>query len=149
MPVYLALDYGERRVGIAVSDEAGSFAFGLETHVTGRDGSLLERLRVLIADRGVRALVVGLPLTADGREALMAGKARVFAARLQEEFGLDIILWDERFTSQEADRWLAGRKRKRREDRDLMAAELILQGYLDRLAADARRGGPPPEGDAP
>ena len=69
--------------------------------------------------------VVGLPLTADGRESAMAGKVRDFAARLQAKLAVDVILWDERFSSQEADRWLAGRKRKRREDRDLVAAELI------------------------
>ena len=68
MSCYLGLDYGQRRIGIAASDPAGSLAFAIGTHVEGRDGSVLEHLSGMIAEREVGALVVGLPLTADGRE---------------------------------------------------------------------------------
>jgi putative Holliday junction resolvase len=138
MPTYLGLDYGARRVGIAVSDDAGSFAFALDTHVEGRDGSLLQRLQALVAERGVAGVVLGLPLTADGREGDIAVQARRFGERLAAALPVPVILWDDRYTSQEADRWLAGRRRAKGE-RDAVAAELILQGWLDRQAADRRR----------
>ncbi|MBU1676274.1 Holliday junction resolvase RuvX, partial [bacterium] len=92
--------------------------------------------------------VVGLPLTADGREGEMAAAARRFAGRLDAEFGLPVHLVDERFSSQEADAWLraasrraGGRRAKSarsRGERDEIAAELILQQYLD---ARGRSGG--------
>ena len=133
MSCYLGLDYGLRRIGIAASDPAGSLAFAVGTHVEGRDGSVLAHLSVMIAEREVRGLVVGLPLTADGREGDMAVRARKFAHRLDEEFGLEVILWDERFSSVEADRWLAKGTKTKKEDRDAVAAQIILQSYLDHL----------------
>lgn len=140
MTASIGLDYGLRRVGIAASDDDGVLAFALETHVAGRDGSLFNRLRQLIGERDAKTLVVGLPLTADGRETDMAGRVRAFAARLDDTFELDIVLWDERYSSQEADRRLAGRRRTTREDRDAEAAALILQGFLDRQAVLRRSG---------
>jgi putative Holliday junction resolvase len=133
MSCYLGLDYGLRRIGLAASDPAGSLAFAVGTHVEGRDGSVLTRLGELITARQVVGLVLGLPLTADGREGDMAARVRKFAARLTAEFGLEVILWDERFSSAEADRWLEGASRPVKEDRDALAAQIILQSYLDSL----------------
>jgi len=146
MPCYIGLDYGLRRVGIAVSDDTAAFAFALETHVEGRDGSLPARLAALVAERGAAAVVVGLPLTADGREGEMAARARRFADLLAGRLAVPVILWDERFSSREADRWLGERPRERGE-RDAVAAELILQGWLDRRQAELRDGGGDSSGD--
>ena len=137
MPVFLGIDHGTRRVGIAVSDPGATFAFALETHVEGRDGSLLERLAALVRERDVAAVIVGLPLTADGREGESAERARRFGERLREALPVPVEFWDERYTSQEADRFLPPRKGRTRADReagtrDAVAAELILQGWLDR-----------------
>ena len=137
MSCYLGLDYGLRRTGIAASDPAASLAFAVGTHVEGRDGSILARLRELITARDVTGLVLGLPLTADGREGEMAARVRKFARRLENEFGLEVILWDERFSSAEADRWLTGGSRGRKEERDALAAEIILQSFLDSLRPGA------------
>lgn len=141
MPVFLGIDHGTRRVGIAVSDPEAAFAFALETHVEGRDGSLLARLAALVAERGVEAVIVGLPLTADGREGESAVRAGRFAARLREALPVPVELWDERYTSREADRLLPpGRSRDRdRGERDAVAAALILQGWLDHRSATASR----------
>jgi putative Holliday junction resolvase len=138
--VYLGIDHGTRRVGIAVSDPDAAFAFALETHVEGRDGSLLALLSKLVAERGVAAVIVGLPLTADGREGESAVRARRFGERLAEVLPVPVEMWDERYTSQEADRFLAPRRGRARPDRDrgerdAVAAELILQGWLDRRTA--------------
>ncbi len=145
MPSCLGFDYGLRRVGIAANEDGTWLALALETHVAGRDGSLFGRIANLIASRGVTCLVVGLPLTADGREGEIARHARRFAGMLEERFDVAVVLWDERFSSAEADHWVKGRKRKRKEDRDAVAAAIILQSYLDRLQAAA--GGSLPEGD--
>ena len=131
MPACLGLDYGLRRIGIAACDKDATLAFAVGTHVEGRDGSILSYLGPLISDRNVTVLVLGLPLTADGRQGDMARRVRKFAQRLLREFQVEIVLWDERFSSAEADRWLDLRRRPSKEDRDALAAQIILQSFLD------------------
>ncbi len=135
MPAVLGLDYGLRRIGVAWGTTELGVALAVGTHVEGRDGSILEYLGAIIAERDITQLVVGLPLTADGREAESAVQARRFADRLAAACGLPVVFWDERYSSLEADRWLATRKHSSREERDAMAAEIILQNYLDSLRA--------------
>ena len=148
MAVVLGLDYGRRRIGLALSDATGTLAAAAGCHRTPEDGSILEHLRELMREREITAIVVGLPLTADGREGEMAQAARRFAERLAAELALPVHLVDERYSSQEADLWL--RKSRRGGDRhkragrpkglrDAVAAELILQQFLDaRGRADAQ-----------
>lgn len=140
MPSCLGFDYGLRRVGIAACDAETGIALPLETHVEGRDGSLFGRIATLVRERDVTCLVVGLPLTADGREGDMARAARRFAGMLEKRFDAAVVLWDERFSSAEADRHLHGRARRRKGDRDAAAASIILQSYLDRLRATGDAG---------
>lgn len=142
MPVIIGIDYGLRRIGIAVSDPDGRLALAVGVHVEGRDGSVLARLRDLAAEREATAVVVGLPLTADGRESDLSIRARRFADRVAEDLGLPVTMVDERYTSQEAERWIAMRGRPaRRGEVDDVAAQIILQSHLDRLEAQARRDG--------
>lgn len=137
MSVVIGLDYGLRRIGIAVSDSEGVVALPAGVHVEGRDGSVLARLGELIAERDAVAIVLGLPLTADGRETDMAARVRRFAARLEQEFAVPVILEDERYSSHEAKRAIGQRGRPaRRGEIDVVAAQIILQAYLDR-----RQGG--------
>jgi putative Holliday junction resolvase len=132
MGTILALDYGLRRVGLAVSDSTRSLATALGAHDSRHDGSILTRLRALVAEREVELILVGLPLTADGREGGIAAKARSFADKLRTALELPVEMVDERYSSQEADRWLAASARRREKgQRDAVAAELILQQYLD------------------
>lgn len=145
MSALLGLDYGLRRIGIAACSDEAPLAFAVGTHVEGRDGSVFDLLERLIAERNIQTLVVGLPLTAAGHEAELARKARSFAAKLAEKFGLEIVLWDERYSSQEADRWLQQARRPRRGDRDALAAQIILQSYLDRRRAAPAEEGTPEE----
>ncbi len=140
MPACLGLDYGLRRIGIAACAADATIAFAVGTHVEGRDGSVMALLARLIDERDIQTLVVGLPLTTAGQEQASALKARAFAAKLARQFDLEIVLWDERFSSQEADRWLDQARRPTREQRDALAAEIILQSYLDSLAAEPPRG---------
>lgn len=139
--MFLGIDHGTRRVGIAASDPDAAFAFAVTTHVEGRDGSVIARVQALVAERAAAGVIVGLPLTADGREGESAARARRFAELLAAALPVPVELWDERYTSQEADRFLpprGGRPRERGE-RDAVAAELILQGWLDHRAAQAAR----------
>ena len=133
MGILLGLDYGPRRTGIAVSDDTLTLATALTTHDSRADGSLFEFLADLIAERGCTGFVIGLPLTADGRETGMAGKVRDFAARIGERFGLPVHLVDERYSSAEAERLLSlsGRRRRPKGEIDATAAAIILQTHLD------------------
>lgn len=138
MTGYLGIDYGKRRIGVAAGDDQQYLAFALGTHVEGKDGSVLNYLQKIISERDIGTVVVGLPLTADGRSGEMADAARHFAGLLEQRLGLATVMWDERFSSAEADRWLAAKKQATKEDRDALAAQIILQSYLDHLKASSR-----------
>lgn len=140
MGAVLALDYGTSRIGIAISDPTRTLATAVTVHRAGRDGPVAAFVAALVRERGVDQLVVGLPLTADGRLGEIAERAKRFAGKLGEDLGLPVALVDERYTTQEAERLLRGPGRRRgRESPDAVAAELILQQYLD--AAGAGRDG--------
>ena len=136
--VFLGLDYGLRRVGLAVGDTSRYLAFAHGTHVEGQDGSIFKYLGEIIQSRQVTGLVIGLPLKTDGTDGDITLKVRRFAKRLEQEFMLPVILWDERYSSQEADRWLQAKRRSTKEDRDALAAEIILQSYLDSIDSRER-----------
>jgi putative Holliday junction resolvase len=131
----LGLDYGSRRIGLALSDEDGAFAFPagvLERRDLERD---LAALRALVQERGVTQIVVGLPIHMDGRSGPEAEAARAFAAAVAEATGLDVDLMDERWTTREAERALRAtqpRARKRREQVDAAAAAILLRTWLER-----------------
>ena len=130
----IGLDYGLRRIGIAISDPSGKIALAVTTHVVGRDGSVLQLLGDLARDRGAEGVVLGLPLTADGRETEMAQRVRRFADRLHQALDLPITLLDERYTSKAAEQIIGMRgKPARRGEVDVVAAQIILQDHLDRV----------------
>jgi putative Holliday junction resolvase len=142
MPTLLGLDYGQTRIGIAISDPEQTVATPLTTHDRRRQGSFFTWLAALIRQRDVTALVLGLPLTAAGGEGRMAERVRSFAARLQERLGIPVVLWDERYTTQEAQGRLRedGRRRRPRGQVDALAATLMLQSYLDRQGGRSAAG---------
>jgi len=130
-----ALDVGEARIGVAVSDELGITAqgIGVVRRVGGRRD--LEELSRLLAPYGPDRLVVGLPLTMRGTEGPQATKVRAFAERAAEHLGVPLEFWDERLTTVAAERVLLEAdvsRRRRREVVDKVAATLILQSYLAR-----------------
>ena len=132
----LALDYGTKRIGMAVSDPEREFAFPageLERRGERRD---LDALRQVVLERGAVQLVVGLPLHMSGRSGPEAEAARSFAAKVAAATGLPVELLDERWTSQEAERALREiqpRRRKRETARlDAAAAAILLRTWLER-----------------
>jgi putative Holliday junction resolvase len=129
----LGLDYGTRRIGVAVSDPLGLTAGPLDV-IDATVPDLDDRLRNLAEDLGVELIVVGLPIGLDGREGPAAGSARRFAERVAAATGLPVEVYDERFSTVTAERVLleAGMRRERRKEaRDRVAAAVFLQAYLD------------------
>jgi putative Holliday junction resolvase len=129
----LALDVGKKRIGLAVSDELGLTAQGLDTLERSRLREDLKKLGQLAQERNVSGLLVGKPLHMSGEESRQSEYTREFAARLAEHTGLPVIFWDERLTSAEAERMLRAEgatleQRKKAVDR--MAAVLLLESYL-------------------
>jgi len=129
----LGIDYGSKRVGVAISDGLGLTAQPLE--VVARS-SIVSRIFELVAEYGVETIVMGLPTGLSGGEGVSAQEARSLAKEL-ESVDLKVEFMDERFTSRMAEDALleSGMKRKDRRDTvDKVAAAIILQGYLDRRA---------------
>jgi len=133
----LGIDFGERRVGVAVSDPTGTLASPLPT-LKRRAGKRppLAALEALAAEHGVGALVVGLPLTPSGEESDWTRTVREVGEALARRTGLPVHFVDERFTSVQAQRAVRGiglprRKREEKGRVDAAAAVLILQSWLD------------------
>ena len=127
----LGIDPGERRVGLAVSDPLGITAQGLATFDRAR-GNIVEHVRGLVREYDVERIVVGRPLALSGAETDSTRRAEVLAHDLAT-LNVAIVLWDERLSSVEAQRVLAG-ARAGKDAVDRIAAVLILQGYLDARA---------------
>ncbi len=145
----LGVDYGRRRVGIAVSDPLGLIARGVT--VLGRTGTLVADVCRIAAEFDAATVVVGMPLTLSGGRGEMALEVEEFIARLGRACGLRVIAVDERFTSAEARSTqlamgVPKKKRRVKGDIDRMAAAIILQDYLDHRTEDHV---PPPPSAAP
>lgn len=138
----IGLDFGARRIGIAVSDADCAFAFPagiLERRDPERD---IARLTELARERGATRFVIGLPLHMNGREGPEAAATRRFAERLAAHSGLPVEWIDERWTSREAARAQepaprASRGKRKRRDLDDLAATLILRAWIDARRAAA------------
>jgi putative Holliday junction resolvase len=127
----LALDHGAMRTGVAISDETGTLARPLTVVEKVDTDAGFATLLELVGEQAPARIVVGLPLSLDGREHAQAGRARSFAARLEAALGVPVALYDERFTSKLAD------QRGGRAGRDARAAATLLEPYLRRTGADA------------
>ena len=131
----MAIDYGDQRIGLAVSDPTGLLCGEAWTMQEWNMERASQRIAEEAARREVSTLVLGLPKNMDGSEGARAEKSRAFAALLEADSGLEVVLWDERRSSIEAHAILhaAGKKEKlHRKTVDAVAASPILQGYLDR-----------------
>ncbi len=135
----MGLDYGDKTVGVAISDEMLLTAQPKETIQRERPAKLrqtLARIEALIREYDVEKIVIGLPKRMDNQEGDRCDKTRAFGEQLDRRTGLEIIYQDERLTTVAADAVLEEggvRKENRKEYIDKLAASLILQGYLDSL----------------
>lgn len=132
----LGVDFGEARVGIAVSDDLNMMAHPLET-ITVKTTKVIPRIRQLVAEKRVTTLVVGMPRNMDGSFGPAAEKARVFIDALRQAVPCPVIPWDERMTTMSAQRSLREAGRNSRQQRsvvDQAAAQIILQSWMDSQA---------------
>ena len=152
--VILAIDYGKKRLGLALSDEHGvtSRPYATWTRINRRRD--LARLRELVRQEKVRGIVVGLPLRLDGTQSEMSEETMSFAARVERALGIPVEMMDERLSSWEARQALAmanfnerarsdssGRSALKKETPlDDVAAAIILRDYLDRMRSQKRPG---------
>jgi putative Holliday junction resolvase len=130
----MGLDYGDRKIGVAVSDMFGWTGQGLEVIERRREGVEFERISVLIREYDISEIVVGLPKNMDGTVGFRGDICIAFADKLKELTELPVHLWDERLTTVSAERILIEAnvsRKKRKQVVDKMAASLILQNYLD------------------
>lgn len=132
----LAIDHGERRVGLAISDPDFDFVRGLPTlDRRALSGSLVDAIVAVVEREGVERVVLGIPFSMDGEEGPAAEAVRVFQGRLAAALDVPIDTWDERLTSEAAKRALREAGHSEREMKgkiDQLAAVLMLEGYLRR-----------------
>jgi len=130
----LALDYGDRRIGVALSDPMGLAARPLMTLTRTTWARDLERIRTIIGEHDVRRIVVGLPLDMSGDRGTRARVTEAFIDRIRGATALPVIPWDERLTTVQAERILISgdvSRARRRKVIDQVAAVIVLQTYLD------------------
>jgi putative Holliday junction resolvase len=133
----LGLDYGEKRIGVAICDELGFTAQGLPTIVRKTKKHDWEILGNLIRNYKVEKIVIGYPVRLDGSEGIQCEKVNRFAALMETTFSLSVVKWPETLSTKEAEEILINsgvRWEKRKKMVDKLAACLILQGYLDSIA---------------
>ena len=160
MARWLALDVGEARIGVAISDATGFLASPYTTlHVTRDESQTWNAIQLLIEETETEGLVVGLPISLDGEIHSQGKRVQAFAERLKEHITVPITFWDERLSTVEAERLLfergdtnlgkrykttGGRKsnqskrRRKKQEVDALAATVILQEYLDARVSKTR-----------
>lgn len=130
----LGLDYGDKRIGVALSDELGITAQGLEVISRRSDEQDLQRIEQLVQEHEVGEIIVGLPKNMDGSIGPRGEICMAFAEELRSRLGITVQLWDERLSTVSAERALLEAdvsRKKRKQVIDKMAAMIILQNYLE------------------
>ena len=154
----MALDVGEARICVAISDASGFLASPYTTlHVTRDEAQSWKAIQRLIDETGAEGLVVGLPISLDGEIHSQGKRVQAFAERLKKHIAIPLTFWDERLSTVEAERLLAEReqeqgkryrgggrqrsqpkRRRRQQEIDALAATVILQEYLDHQMSKTR-----------
>ena len=133
----LGIDYGEKRIGLAITDELEIIASPLAT--IPNDSNTLSELQRIVTERKADTVVVGLPLNMDGTEGPQVKLSKTLAAAIGKLSGLPVHLHDERLTSHAADARLVGRdltRKKKKARQDAVAAQVLLESFLDRLSRE-------------
>ena len=142
----LGVDFGQARIGLAISDELGMLAHPLETLSAKPVDAATKRIAQIARERDVAAVVIGLPRHMSGASGAAAADVNAFADKLRPLLHCAIVMWDERLTTTAAHRALRDAGKKTRATRgvvDQVAAQMILQGYLD----SRQPAGMPPPGE--
>lgn len=130
----LGVDFGKARIGVAISDELGMLAHPVETIPGARLEDAAKRIAVIARERDVERVILGMPRHMNGEMGAAADEVKMFADKLRPLLRCPIVLWDERLTTTAANRALRDAGQKTRRTRgivDQVAAQMILQGFLD------------------
>ena len=130
----LGIDYGDRKIGLALSDTLGFTAQPLTSYRRGTEKEDEEYFKTLVAEYNITEVVVGLPLRMDGSSGTRAEKTRAFAKWLEQILNLPIFFWDERLTTKQANKFLSNRKisiQTKKDIEDQISAVIILSTYLE------------------
>lgn len=130
----IAIDYGTKRVGLALTDPLLTFAYPFETLTN--DKNLWKQLKHIMDEKGINKIILGYPIREDGKESILIPEINKFKEKLKKLFNVDIILWDEIYTSRIAEKRILETRTKKKDRRDKRlidsnAAAIMLQEYLD------------------
>jgi putative holliday junction resolvase len=131
---YLGIDYGTKRIGLAISDELGSIAFPLDVVENTGERQVIKELGRVVAEKAVSAIVVGMPLKLDGTQGPAAENVGRFVEAVKAGLNLPVNVWDERLSTRIAERAMIEgglSRRRRKQSLDQSTAQIILQSYLD------------------
>ena len=134
----LGIDFGERRIGLALSDPLGKMAWPFLTFDTKEDGDSFQRIEQLVEKENVGEIVLGMPRNMDGSIGKKGKEVLEFSKKLSSRIKIPITFWDERLTTVESLRVLrdtGAKLHKHKKKVDMLSAAFILQGYLDNLRA--------------
>jgi putative Holliday junction resolvase len=127
----LGIDFGEKRIGIAMSDPTGVIASPFRTV---ERAHIEEELADIVSQYAIKTIVIGNPLRTDGKKGKLEEEVEAFSRHIEQKLKVSVILWDERFSTQEAERAMHDMEEKPSRDRakvDRIAAAIVLQSYLD------------------
>ena len=128
---YIAIDYGSKRTGVANSDEQAKVALVKETISASIQLEVIKRIKDIVNEEQLDAIIVGVPVKMSGAESEMTNEVQLFIAKLRDHFTVPVQTYDERLTTEMAKKLLRGVKN---EERDQVAAQIMLQNFLDELA---------------
>lgn len=129
----LGLDYGEKYIGLAISDELDILASAFITLENKSKNFVCQKIKKICKEKNISRIVIGLPVSFSGEEERQAKKVREFGEFLKKEINIPIVFEDERLTSVMADKFLKGTKVKKKKIKEhKLAAQIILQDYLDK-----------------
>ncbi|MCL2064570.1 MAG: Holliday junction resolvase RuvX [Candidatus Cloacimonetes bacterium] len=134
MTRWLAIDHGEKRIGIAITDPLKMFVTPYQTIENKSDDSVFEELKRIFASQNVEKIIIGLPLNIEGEDTPKTIEVREFYKKLSEKTDLTLVLWDERYSTCEANEILKNKGKNWKESRnvvDQIAAAVILKSYIE------------------
>ncbi len=132
----LAIDYGDKNIGFAISDSSFKISLPLKIYRRKSLKDDIDFIANLVKERNVKEIVIGNPLNSKGEEGFMSRKVKAFKDALESVLNVPIILWDERFSTKEAEQYLRAygfNEKKMKNKKDSISASIILQSYLETL----------------
>jgi len=129
----LAIDYGEKNIGTAISNESKKLAFGLVVIDNRSKKYVLEQITEIVEEENINKIIVGLPLGLNNKNTKQTNSVAEFIKVLKTNIEIEVVSIDERFTSTLASKYMKGKKLKEKGELDIKAAQIILQNYLDKI----------------